>query len=110
MKLLFDQHLSFRLCSLIADVLPDCNQVRLIGLDKASDQEIWQYAKEHGFTIVTQDGDFSEMSALYGSPPKVIWLRCGNQPTSKVEQLIRGHIVSISAFESNSAVSCLEIL
>ena len=82
MKLLFDQNLSFRLCGLLADLFPDSCQVRQIGLDQAGDREIWQYAGANGFTIVTQDSDYADMSALYGSPPKVIWLRCGNQPTT----------------------------
>ncbi|MEG4406901.1 DUF5615 family PIN-like protein [Microcoleus sp. MON1_C5] len=32
--------------------------------------------------IVTQDADFTERSWLYSSPPKVVWLRCGNAPTN----------------------------
>ncbi len=53
MKLLFDQNLSFRLCSMLADRYPESSQVRLIGLDRASDRDIWLYAEANGFTIVT---------------------------------------------------------
>ncbi|MEP0910997.1 hypothetical protein NDI45_08715 [Leptolyngbya sp. GB1-A1] len=38
---------------------------------------------------MTQDANFAERSLLYGSPPKVVWLRCGNVPTHQVEALIR---------------------
>ncbi len=109
MKLLFDQNLSVKLCLLLADLFPDSRQVRLLGMDQAGDQDIWQYARANGFTIVTQDADHADMSALYGSPPKIIWLRCGNQPTAIVARLIREHAESKAALESASETSCLEI-
>ena len=58
MKLLFDQNISHRLISLIQDILPKARQVRQIGIENYSDKQIWEYAKEHDFTIVTFDGDF----------------------------------------------------
>ena len=53
------------------------SQVRLLGLAEADDRAVWQHAKANAFVLVTQDSDFAEMAALYGQPPKVIWLRCG---------------------------------
>jgi len=38
------------------------------------------------------------MAALRGPPPKVIWLRRGNQPISAVEDMIRRSADAISAF------------
>ena len=87
MKLLFDQNLSFKLCDRLADLFPDSNQVRHAGLDMADDRAVWEFARNNGFTIVSQDSDFADMAALYGPPPKVIWLRCGNQTTEFVEHL-----------------------
>lgn len=40
MKLLFDQNLSFKLCVKLADLFPDSNQVRLLGLDQAEDRTV----------------------------------------------------------------------
>ena len=110
MKLLFDQNLSFRLCNLLFDLFPDSSQVRLVGLDRAVDRDVWLYAKANGFAVVTQDSDYADMSALYGSPPKVIWLRCGNQPTAAIEALLRNHATEISSLENDSDIDCLEIL
>lgn len=45
------------------------------------DLQIWQYALEHGLTIVSKDNDFRQLSFLYGPPPKVIWLSVGNAGT-----------------------------
>jgi predicted nuclease of predicted toxin-antitoxin system len=110
MKLLFDQNLSFKLCPLLADLFPDSDQVRQLGLDQADDRAIWQHARANGFVLVTQDADFADLAALYGPPPKVIWLRCGNQATATVEQLLRSHAATIAAIDQDSAVNCLEIL
>ena len=82
MKLLFDQNLSFKLCGRLGDLFPDSNQVRLLGLDKATDAAIWDYAKANDFILVTLDADYADAAALRGPPPKVIWLRCGNRPTA----------------------------
>ncbi len=41
MKLLFDQNLSFKLCEQLTDVFPDSSHVRLLGLDKTNDRELW---------------------------------------------------------------------
>src|ERR1700712_2181766 len=84
MKLLFDQNLSFRICQVVADLFPESNHVRPLGLSEVSDQVLWDYARANGFAIVSQDADFAEMAALFGPSPKVIWLRVGNQPTATI--------------------------
>jgi predicted nuclease of predicted toxin-antitoxin system len=89
MKLLFDQNLSFKLCALLADLFPGSKSVRELGLDKSDDLVIWQRAKDSDFVLVSQDSDFAEMAAHYGHPPKVIWLRCGNQPVAIVLDLLQ---------------------
>ena len=94
MKLLFDQNLSFKLCQQLADLLPTRSQVRMQGLAEADDRTIWQYAKANDFTLVSHDADFAEMAALLGPPPKVIWLRGGNQPTAAIANLLRGRPAS----------------
>ena len=108
MKLLFDQNLSFKLCDRLADLFPNSSHVRLLGLERTADRALWQYAGESSFTLVSLDADFAEMAALLGAPPKVVWLRRGNQPTSTVEDILRTHADAIKAFNSDPA-ACLEI-
>ncbi len=108
MKLLFDQNLSFKLCRQLAGLFPDSSQARLAGLAETEDRALWKYAGANGFTLVSLDADFADMAALLGPPPKVIWLRCGNQPTAVIEGLLRRHAEAIAAFENDAAV-CLEI-
>jgi len=108
MKLLFDQNLSFKLCQTIADLFPDSSHVRSLGLSEVADRVLWDFAKANGFAIVTQDVDFAEMAGLFGAPPKVIWLRAGNQSTLAISGLLRRHAETILSFESDGA-ACLEI-
>lgn len=110
MKLLFDQNLSFKLCTRLADLFPDSKQVHSLGLDQADDRAVWEYARTNGFTLVSQDADYADMAALYGPPPKVLWLRCGNQPNATIEKLLRDHADAILAFEQDKDAACLEIL
>jgi predicted nuclease of predicted toxin-antitoxin system len=109
MKLLFDQNLSFKLCQRLRDVFPSTSQVRLLGLAEADDATIWDYAGSKAFTLVTQDADFAEMATLRGPPPKVIWLRCGNQPTAVIEEKLRRQASAIAAFDLEGEAVCLEI-
>ena len=109
MKRLFDQNLSFKLCQVVADLFPESNHVRLLGLSEVSDRVLWDYAREYGFAIVSQDADFAEMAVLLRSPPKVIWLRAGNQSTADISSLLRRHSDLILAFGDDVEVDCLEI-
>jgi predicted nuclease of predicted toxin-antitoxin system len=38
--------------------------------DTASDDSIWNYAKENGLIIITKDKDFSLMQIVNGAPQK----------------------------------------
>lgn len=109
MKLLFDQNLSFRLVGQLEDLFPDSSQVRTLGLDTAADLEIWEFARDEGFTIVTKDSDFHELSLLKGPPPKVIWLKCGNVPTSTVVEILLEHRDAVRAFLADDDVAYIEI-
>lgn len=64
MRLLFDQNLSPRLVDLLSDTHPGSVHVLSVGLDRALDDAVWAYAKQHGFIIVTKDTDFHERSVI----------------------------------------------
>lgn len=109
MKLLFDQNLSRKLVTRLADIFPNASHVQFHGLAEETDTEIWEFAKLNDFCIVTQDADFAERNRLYGSPPKVVWLRCGNTPTHQVEALIRAGQEVIQELLEKPALHCLEL-
>ena len=64
--LLFDENLAARLVADLADLYPGCFHVGDRGLAGGSDSAIWQYAREHGFIIVTKDEDFSGLVSSAG--------------------------------------------
>jgi predicted nuclease of predicted toxin-antitoxin system len=70
-KLLFDENLSPKLPELLEMVYPGSTHVKNCGLNKASDAEVWEYAKAHGFVIVSKDSDFQDRSVLWGSPRRL---------------------------------------
>ena len=107
MKLLFDQNLPGSLVERLADLFPDSAHVRDAGLARADDVAIWDRARCDGFVIVSKDSDFQQRSLLHGAPPKVVWLRVGNCPTSRIEQLLRDRSVELHTFGADSKQSLL---
>jgi len=90
-KLLFDQNLSPSLVDSLADTYPGSLHVQSVGLDRADDTAVWDYARTHELIIVTKDADFPERSLVAGAPPRVIWIRRGNCSTSAIEAMLRPH-------------------
>lgn len=110
MKLLFDQNISHRLIVRIQDIFPKANHVRELGLENFADKQIWEYAKEHDFIIVTFDADFYDFSIVWGHPPKIVWIRTYNQTTRNIEELLRKYQNTMLAFQNDNDLTCLEIL
>lgn len=98
MRLLFDQNLSRHLVGHLRDVFPESKHVTSLDLDAATDDEIWSYAGEHGYVIVSKDSDFRQLAFLHGPPPKAIWLRVGNASTVTILQVLIDHVEAIEAF------------
>ena len=112
MSLLFDQNISFRIISKIKFNFPEAKQVKQLGIENYLDVEIWKYAKENKFTIVTFDADFFDLSNFKGHPPKIIWLRFGNTKTDFLANIINSRNTIITDFINSitySEIACLEI-
>lgn len=107
MKLLFDQNLSHHLVEALADVYPDCQHVRNVGLKASPDTQVWNFARSNGYTIVSKDADFYQRSLLLSFPPKVIWLKLGNCSTQAVEQLPRVHWEDVQEFDVDGEATFL---
>jgi len=112
MKLLFDQNISFRITKKLEDLFPDCKHVSDCGLMDCEDPEIWLYAQQNSYTIVTFDSDFYDISVINGHPPKIIWIRTGNLNTTQITRLLMRKKDIIEKFIENDDfidISCLEI-
>lgn len=107
MKLLLDENLSDRIISRIVDLYPDSVHVKTLGLINTDDVIIWEYAKAQDFIIASKDSDFHQRSLLYGHPPKFIYLRIGNSPTSKIVKILRDNFGTISQFADSEIESIL---
>lgn len=109
MKLLFDHNLSPRLVNLLADLYPDSQHVFLLGMDQTDDRQIWDYAKQNEFTIVTRDSDYNDLSLLQGFPPKVLWIRRGNGSTQAIEQILRSASDQIQQLDQDPSIGILTL-
>ena len=103
MKLLFDQNFSPNLTKALQDLFPESIHVRDVGLDSASDEAIWIYAKDQAFAIISKDADFRHLGFAYGPPPKFVWIQRGNCTTGDIEALLRERSGEVSAFCENDS-------
>ena len=110
MRLLFDQNLSDRLPLRLNDLYADAVHVALVGLERASDEEVWRYARDHDCVIVTKDADFRDLSLLHGFPPRVVWLRIGNCSMLEIGMLLRRSHGTIAAFLSEATTGLLTLI
>jgi len=111
-KLLFDQNISFRIIAKIAAAFPEAKQVRQLQIENSSDIFLWSFARNNGYTIITFDSDFFDISSIKGHPPKIIWLRFGNTTTDNIAEVINTRAEIIKEFISDvkfSETACLEI-
>ena len=109
MKLLLDENLSPRLVRQLGDVYPECVHVHTLGMDRASDTEIWAYAREHGYTIISKDADFHQRSLVLGNPPKVIWLRLGNCSVAETAAVLRERYIVVRRFIEETEAAFLAL-
>lgn len=107
MKLLFD-HL--RILALLPQQFSGSTSVKNEGLINALDLQIWEYAKNNNFIIVTQDSDFNDLNTLNGFPPKIIWIRTGNLKTKAILNILIDNYSELVQFESDKNHGCFEII
>ena len=109
MKLLFDHNLSFKLAKRLSVRFPGSLSAKGAGLSTATDLQIWEYAKINDFILVTQDADFVDWNRLFGSPPKIVWVRFGNQTVDFGESKFLNNFDAIEALSGSQEIEILEI-
>ena len=110
MKLLLDQNLSPKLVRSIEPIFRGSEHVRNLGMRDSSDTEIWNYARENGFVIVSKDADFHQRSFTNGFPPKVIGILGGNCPTAAILELLISKRENIESFYSDGEAAFLPLV
>jgi predicted nuclease of predicted toxin-antitoxin system len=108
-KLLFDENLPPSAARTVATAFPESRHVNQIGLARAQDREIFRYAAENDFTIVTRDRDFRFLSLSRGAPPKVVIVNIDNTAVARVAHLIVDNAPDIRAFIAANEPSLMSI-
>jgi predicted nuclease of predicted toxin-antitoxin system len=78
-------------------------------MDQDDDRQIWEYAAQYDFTIVTRDSDYNDLSLLLGFPPKVIWIRRGNCSTQTIESILRTAAAAIQELNQDASIGVLTL-
>jgi predicted nuclease of predicted toxin-antitoxin system len=112
MILLLDANLSWRMLAVLQKHFTGCYHVDRIDELKmpARDSEIWNYAKNNNFIIVTNDEDFIDIINVKGFPPKIVLLRTGNQSRLFLSNLLIQRKTEIELLESSTETGLLEII
>ncbi len=105
--LLLDANLSYRLVSSLMHLFPGTLHVRDVGLERAQDTAVWAYARDHNLVVVSKDGDFRHLSLAGHAPPKLVWVRAGNQSTSDILRLLVHRADRINRFVQDSVETIL---
>lgn len=63
--------------------------VRDVGMRDTGDEEIFLAARKAADVVITKDSDFVELLERHGSPPKIIWLTCGNTSDMALRQIFK---------------------
>jgi predicted nuclease of predicted toxin-antitoxin system len=62
--------------------------LRDIGLRDALDREIFDAAKLAGAVVMTKDSDFLLLLDMYGPPPQILWITCGNTSNARLRTIL----------------------
>jgi predicted nuclease of predicted toxin-antitoxin system len=63
-----------------------------MGLRDAKDAEIFEAARNANAIIISKDSDFLDLIGKFGSPPKLICLRCGNTTNQRLREIFGVHL------------------
>lgn len=78
MRFLVDNQLPAALARFLNDAGDECRHVLDEGLAQAPDAEVWRYAAEHQFILVSKDEDFFHRAARPDARVQLVWVRLGN--------------------------------
>ena len=56
------------------------------------------YAIKNNFHLLTKDNDFDVLSNMFGCPPKIIHLTCGNKNTAEISGKLVSNLFKIQQF------------
>ena len=104
--IIIDAQLSPHLAKWIQDVLAiETYSAKYLGLRDASDKEIFDFAKVRNAIVMTKDEDFVKLQSKLGSPPKIIWITCGNTANERMRKILKDKLPEvIKLLKSNDLI------
>lgn len=66
----------------------EASSVFSLRLRDAKDPEIFEEAKKADVVMMSKDDDFIHLIEQKGTPPKLIWITCGNTSNAKMREIL----------------------
>jgi predicted nuclease of predicted toxin-antitoxin system len=90
MKIWVDAQLSPAIAAWINRTFEDieAESVRSLGLRDATDPDIFEAARKADVVVMSKDDDFIQLIERRGTPPKLIWITCGNTSNAKMRDIL----------------------
>ena len=83
----------------------EAKAVRELGLQRASDREIYTRARQENVVMMTKDSDFLILLDELGPPPQVLWITCGNTSNKFLKEILQETLSeAISLFKQGEAL------
>jgi len=110
MTIWIDAQLSPFIASWINANFPDITAVSLrsLGLEYARDYDIFRQARKANVIIMSKDYDFVKLIELHNTPPKLIWITCGNTSNLKLCEILKATLQQ-AIYMLNKQESMVEI-
>ena len=105
MNFLVDNQLPEALCSFFKGRGHRCDHVAGLSLDETSDMEIWNYAADGNWIVVSKDEDFLHLANRQGDTGRLLWVRIGNCRKQTLLQAFDNQMPEVvRAFDGGSRV------
>ena len=90
MKIWIDAQLSPAIAAWINRTFEDISaeSVRALGLRDATDPDIFEAARKADVIVMSKDDDFIQLIEQRGTPPKLIWITCGNTSNARMREIL----------------------
>lgn len=87
---ILDAHFSPHLAPwLKSEFAVEAFSLRFLEMSSFEDLQIFKYSKKRNAIVITKDADFVQLHERFGSPPKIVYVTCGNTSNEKMKALFR---------------------
>lgn len=109
MKFLVDMNLSPDFCPAISKDGLVAVHWSVVGRSTATDAEIMQYARDHGYVVISHDLDFSAiLAATHAQAPSVVQVRTQDVLSPAFVQLLRAAIKQFTVELETGAILVID--